>query len=215
MCGRFIVEFTADDLYALMRNIRVNEPSHSGFPVKQGIITPGMYTPILRATAHSIQTTEMLWGIPVSIMDKETRKPSGKFGAGINAKQENLNFIPEWRSIKHNPIIIPTSGFFEPHKKAGQKPPYDQYMFRQKNSDFVFLAGLCKENSEILRFTVLTTKPNKSVSSIHPRMPIILNQEEIVPWLFQTDPDYFLKRTQPPLYSYRCDTKTGKPISKH
>ena len=87
-------------------------------------------------------------------------------------------------SIKHRRCIIPSFGFFEPHKtdthlspKTG-KPIKDLYFFQNPDSDVVWMAGIYEDDY----FSIMTTSPNKWIKSIHRRMPVVLRTEELETW---------------------------------
>ncbi|MGI6106156.1 MAG: SOS response-associated peptidase family protein [Raoultibacter sp.] len=91
-----------------------------------------------------------------------------------------------WDSIQHRRCIIPTFGFFEPHKsemttseKTG-KAIKQQYFFETANSPVTFIAGIYENN----RFSMMTTQPNASMLPIHHRMPMVLLQDELPTWLW-------------------------------
>ena len=64
------------------------------------------------------------------------------------------------------------------------------------------MAGIYDEKG---RFTILTTAPNQPVRPIHDRMPLILEERQVRPWLTDTDQALrFLERT-PPLLERICE----------
>jgi putative SOS response-associated peptidase YedK len=52
--------------------------------------------------------------------------------------------------------------------------------FSDPKQPVMFLAGIYDQN----RFTILTTAANSSVSRFHDRMPVLLQREELEPWIF-------------------------------
>lgn len=50
-------------------------------------------------------------------------------------------------------------------------------------SDILYMAGVWQPTEKESQFTIITTVPNSSVSSVHDRMPLVLTPEEIQPWI--------------------------------
>lgn len=74
--------------------------------------------------------------------------------------------------------VFLTSGFYE----------WDQdkkkFLFREKDSKVLYLAGFYKNFEDGNRSIILTTVANKSIAAIHNRMPMILEKDTIEKWLF-------------------------------
>jgi len=111
-------------------------------------------------------------------------KESVKFGAGLNAKSEKLfiYFMYKKSSLTQR-IIIPVTGFFEPHEFNKKKYPF--YISRKDNDVFA-LAGIYTIIENILTFSILTKKASPFFESIHnikKRQPVILDPEHEKKWL--------------------------------
>lgn len=108
----------------------------------------------------------------------------------INARAESLAEKPSFRdSFRKRRCIIPASGFYEWEKLAdGKKQPHYFYLNDRKVFGF---AGLWEEwldrsSGELVEtFTVITTRANQILESIHDRMPVILKTEDYAEWLDQ------------------------------
>ena len=95
----------------------------------------------------------------------------------INARSETLYDKPAFKSlIKKKRCLIPSNGFYEWKLEDRKKIPY--YISLKNNSIFAFaglydswIDGLGTENKT---FTIITTKSNSLVETIHSRMPVIL-----------------------------------------
>ena len=89
-------------------------------------------------------------------------------------------------SLAERRCVIPTFGFFEPHRSEtfinprSNKPNKQQYRFTSPNSPFVFIAGVFEGD----RFSLMTTEPNTIMLPIHNRMPVVLEPSELDTWLF-------------------------------
>ncbi|MBL0238468.1 MAG: SOS response-associated peptidase [Saprospiraceae bacterium] len=105
----------------------------------------------------------------------------------INARVEGLIEKPFFKSaLKDRRCIVPLDGFYEWKVVANKiKKPY---RIRFKDDSIFFVAGLYdqwkNEKAEIIHsFTIITQKPNPYLSSIHDRMPAILQREQESLWL--------------------------------
>lgn len=113
----------------------------------------------------------------------------------LNARSETMFSKPSFReSAKSKRCIIYVDGFYEHHHLGKKTFPY--YIFR-KDGEPMALAGLWSEwknpdnNAIYNTFTIVTTKANKLLASIHnnpklsfgARMPFILDEETEDIWL--------------------------------
>ena len=57
--------------------------------------------------------------------------------------------------------------------------------FWRTGEPVLYMAGIYDRFDGMERFTVLTTAANESVSRFHDRMPVILNRDELEPWVFE------------------------------
>src|SRR5690606_30772477 len=100
----------------------------------------------------------------------------------INARSETIFEKPAWRSvIKKKRCLIPADGFYEWKKQADAKVKQPFYIHPKQFELFSF-AGVWESwkdenNNEIRTYAIMTTEPNKEMSSIHDRMPVILYPE--------------------------------------
>ncbi len=154
-----------------------------------GEVSPGTDSPVLVAEGAKIRVCLQNWGIPVI---------NGK--RAINARAETVCERPLFQaSILHHRCVVPTTGFYE---WDGQK---HRYLFRLAQQPAVYLAGLYTEEGQIRHFAVLTTAPNASVRDIHDRMPLVLTQEQVRPWLMDTDFALRFLQKVPPLLEHTCE----------
>lgn len=168
MCGRFYV----DD-----KNIKIrkwlNQLSGDIIPAKIGEVFPNNIALVLENHNQKIKPTTMRWGLP---------HWDGK-GLIINARSETVLEKSIFRNS--NPIAIPATGFFEWKKVTDTKI---KYLFTNPDSDIMFLAGFWKNMADKKgdiqqRFAILTTNANSAMKKFHLRMPLLLTQNEISPWL--------------------------------
>jgi putative SOS response-associated peptidase YedK len=107
----------------------------------------------------------------------------------INARAETVSQKPGFRNaFRKRRCVIPADGFYEWKGEKGDKQPY--YITVPSGKPFAF-AGLWetwtdKENDEESVYkscTIITTAASEPLSSIHHRMPAILDPEFYEKWL--------------------------------
>lgn len=120
----------------------------------------------------------------------------------INAKSETVHQKISFKSsFKQRRCLIPADGFYE-WKRLGKKTKIP-YRFTLKEGELFAFAGIWEEyeslNGEIQHtFLVLTTTPNRLVSQVHERMPVILTKEMEKKWLDKySSEDELLQMLQP------------------
>ena len=131
----------------------------------------------------------------------------------INARAETAAEKPSFRSaFKHRRCLIPATGFYEWGKTDSVKQPF--FIRMQDTKPFAF-AGLWERwhgtnDSNIDSCTILTTEANDVLSTLHNRMPVILDPDAYELWL-NTDKAR-LKRLMKP---YRSEPLTVYPVSTY
>jgi putative SOS response-associated peptidase YedK len=103
----------------------------------------------------------------------------------INARGETAADKPSFRAaFKYRRCIVPADGFYEWQKRNGGKQPH---LIGLADGGIFGFAGLWehweRDGSVIESCTLLTTEPNDLLSSIHNRMPVILQPEDYAEWL--------------------------------
>lgn len=117
---------------------------------------------------------------------------------------------PAFRSLlKRNRILIPSNGFYDWRKEADGKQPY---RFQMKSKEVYAFAGLYDtwrdpNGESISTCTIITTTPNKLVSDVHDRMPVIL--KDINGWL-NPDTEDILQFLQP----FSAEDMMKYPVSR-
>ena len=72
--------------------------------------------------------------------------------------------------------------------------------FCRQKEETMFLAGFYREQEDGPHFIILTSVANDSVRPVHERMPLILEEEEIRPWIWEDSKvPGFLNRLSPML----------------
>lgn len=183
MCGRFDIDASEREFRELLDRLPPGSP-----PVKTGEIYPGDTALALIQDERSIAPRAFAWGFP---------RWDGK-GLVFNARSETATqkrlFAP---SLKKRPLAVPASGFYEWRDKNGKK---EKFLFTNPQSSILYMAGFWDvfANREP-RFVILTTEANPSMSPYHPRMPLLLAQDELLPWLSSEGREKILAETPYPV----------------
>ena len=135
----------------------------------------------------------------------------------INARAETLAERPAFRTAyRQRRCLIPVDGFYEWKKSPepkGKKTP--MYVRMKSGKPFAF-AGLWEtwtspDGSPLRSCTIVTTSPNKLMSTMHDRMPVILPPEKFEAWLAggERSPE----ELDPLLAPYRDEEMEAGPVS--
>jgi putative SOS response-associated peptidase YedK len=96
----------------------------------------------------------------------------------INVRGEQVASGAGFRdAFANRRCLVVTDGFYE--WDSSKRPTW----FHRQDDRLALLGGLFQETDRGRRFTVLTTKPNNLVATIHDRMPVIVSSDAIDRWL--------------------------------
>ncbi len=104
----------------------------------------------------------------------------------INARSETVDEKPSYReAFKRRRAIIPVDGFYEWAHTGNKKQPY---YFHFKDDRLFGFAGLWEkwrtpDGESLESCSILTTEANEVLSTVHDRMPVILDPEAYDLWL--------------------------------
>lgn len=175
MCGRYILISDFE-----MLALRYNFSSTDSYAIKSGEIFPSDVMPVITQSNEKNTAVQMKWDF----------SPFGK-GHIINARSETVTVKTSFKnSFLSRRCIIPANGFYEWQKNGRLKI---KYRIALKNEPIFSLAGIYDifrdESGKMYNgFVILTTKPNKLMSEIHDRMPVILSKENESLWLSNSTP---------------------------
>ncbi len=181
MCGLFYMwefEFRKllenyDEIDSLVQGIAFDHDFH-----------PGELAAVITGTHDKTRVTVNRWGYPGF---------SGK-GVIFNARSETVFDKKMFQNgIKYNRCIIPACGFYEWNKHK------DRYTFTQEDHDVMYLAGFHDYIDHEERFVILTREANASMSPVHDRMPVILEEDQISSWLFDENQTKLLMSQKAPM----------------
>jgi putative SOS response-associated peptidase YedK len=104
----------------------------------------------------------------------------------INARSETAATKPAFRDpLTTRRCLIPADGFYEWQRRGKAKQPY---CFEVNDGELFAFAGLCDRWTDpsgqwLKSCSILTTTPNAVTSSVHDRMPVILDPDSYDLWL--------------------------------
>jgi putative SOS response-associated peptidase YedK len=136
----------------------------------------------------------------------------------INARGETIAEKPSFRgSFKYKRCLIPADGFYEWKAQAGTKTKTPYFIHMKDGKPFAF-AGLWDEwhspdGNSLRTCTIVTTTPNELMSTLHTRMPVILERDDYAAWLDPMpqakDSDKLLRLIRP----FPADRMSAHPVS--
>lgn len=179
MCGRFYVDDEmAIEVERLVRNIDrdINRKSENLdiYPSNEALILSG-------ASKETV-VSRMKWGFP-------SFKGNGLI---INARSEGvLEKSMFSKSVLERRCLIPARGFYEWDKNK------NKVTFQRPDNGIIYMAGIWRNYEDLNHFVILTTEANAAMKEVHSRMPLILEKEEIDPWLFDNKAMEFLLHKTP------------------
>lgn len=176
MCGLYSFRKTPEETRNLFKH--VEQPD---FPPRAHV-APGSPIAIVRYDQGQRHFALVRWGfIPSWAKEVKPGKPL------INARAETVLDKPTFRNaMRRRRCLIPADGFYEwLGDQPGRKIAY--FIHRQDNGLFAF-AGLWEhwmgpDGSELETAAIITTAPNREVSQVHDRMPVVIAPEHHEAWL--------------------------------
>ncbi|MEA4822484.1 MAG: SOS response-associated peptidase family protein, partial [Clostridiaceae bacterium] len=181
MCGRYMAVESEDLLMKLIYDeTRAKNPE---VRLHSGEIFPTNTAPVIGG--RNVSPFPAKWGYP---------QFNGK-GVIINARAETADTKMTFKdSLRYRRCAIPTTGYLEWSQSK------EKYRLNLPEGKLLYLAGFYQEFADGIRFVILTTAPNESVTDIHDRMPVILLQRGIGEWVNDREKAMKMMRSpMPPL----------------
>ena len=146
-------------------------------------IAPTQQIPVIRQHPKEPfrQISTMRWGLVPS-----WAKDTSGAARMINARSETAHTLPSFRDpLKYRRCLIPADAFYEWKRNRTSKQPY---CFEVDEGELFAFAGLWDgwkdpNGNWIRTCSILTTTPNAMTSSVHDRMPVILDPGSYDLWL--------------------------------
>jgi putative SOS response-associated peptidase YedK len=180
VCGRFFSLLTNEDLARV-------------FGVRTGLNLPARYNiaptqavPVLRKAdqGEALVLVPMRWGLIPGWAKEIGTTPL--FNARLETAAEKPSFRGAWR---HRRCIVPASGWFE-WQTLGRGPK-QPFAIRPADDGLLAFAGLWEiwqgqgEGSWLESVTILTQPAQTDLSSLHDRMPVVVQNDALRAWIDQ------------------------------
>ena len=170
MCGRYQFTRNSNDekLSAILTMMDDKYPN----TYKIGEIFPGDTAPAVIQSKGRIVPVPADFGFPGF--------QNGKLI--INARTETIADKPMFsESLRDRRVVLPADGFYEWTHMTGKKK--EKYYFRVDSQAVIYLCGIYKIVEGIPRFVIITRPANESMIEIHDRMPVIVEADQVRPYL--------------------------------
>jgi putative SOS response-associated peptidase YedK len=175
MCGRYAITSAPE---AIRRLFGYDEQPN--FPPRYNV-APTQPVPIVRMMEGKRGFALVRWGfIPSWVKDPRT------FALLINARGESLGDKPAFRAaMRYRRCLFPADGFYDWRREGERAKPY---YVRLKGGGPLAFAGLWENwmgphGEEMETAAIVTTRANRMLAPIHPRMPVIVPPEAFDLWL--------------------------------
>ncbi len=186
MCGRIAITLPPDAVRAHFEY--VEQPN---FPLRANI-APTQPVPIVHATrdgeAIARHFSLMRWGfLPTFIKDPKD------YPLVINARAESAAEKPSFRNaLRRRRCLFLADGFYEWQRTEGQTSR--PFLIRRQDRAPLGMAGIWEtwigpDGEEVDTACVLTTGSNALMSSVHHRMPVLLERSQFDLWLSPDERD--------------------------
>ena len=208
MCGRFTITVSYDELVEHL-NSHYGISDASLFDVPRYNVAPSQEIITVLNDGKSNRVGYLKWGfVPPFAKDENIGFSM------INARSETIFDKPSFMdSAIHRRCVILADSFYE--WKKDDKMPLRIFLNNQK----IFpMAGLWttykkSDGTKLHTVTILTTKANPFMASIHDRMPVILTNEREKIWLNPNIKDALTLKSL--LIPYDYESMSAYPVSKH
>lgn len=185
MCGRFALYA---DYQVLLERFDIGQASFGEEEYEQSFnVAPSQQVAAVISDGSSNRLGKLQWGL-IPPWAKEA-----KIGYKmINARAETAAEKPSYRNaFKKKRCLVVADAFYEWRKGEQGKTPM---LIKLKSGEPFAFAALWEswkspEGNTVHSCSILTTGPNKTMESIHDRMPVILSKEAEKIWLDPTIED--------------------------
>ncbi|KAA0011494.1 SOS response-associated peptidase [Billgrantia pellis] len=175
MCGRFS-QFSAYP--RLAKRLRVSMDADA--PPPRYNIPPGTWIAGVRKSAHDAPPVQLnfWWGY-------RPKWAKGKAAQPINARVETVATSGYFKhAFARARCIVPADGWYEWLATVSGKQPH--YLTRIDREPIAFAGIYAEREDGSLGCAILTEPARGSAAEVHDRMPLILDDASLEPWL---DPD--------------------------
>lgn len=187
MCGRFAVGDTDGTDWAdwLGLDDALDWPP-AGWPTARWNVAPTQAVGIVLAKDGKRRAGPARWGL----IPPWWQKPLADFKlTTFNARSEDAADKPTFRDAwARRHCLIPAIGWYEWTGPKGAKQPW--YITVKRNTPGFWFAGLWArarlDDQDIVSCTILTTAAGAATRDLHPRVPVVLGEDQAEAWLTGT-----------------------------
>lgn len=167
MCGRF--EFSLKDD---KKGKQIKERAEKlNLVYKEGEIFPTDQVLCIIPVENKIDLSVMKWGINNRSMQ-------------INARMESIEDKPSYKEIKNNRCAVICNGFYEWNKQKDK-------FYISTEEEYMYLACIFNSKKELL---IITQAADKEFSKIHERIPMIMDQAEMLKYIHNEEGTFSRKK---------------------
>ena len=195
MCGRYVIRKPVTSTNQIVhKNEGVDDSENFN-------AYPTSLLPIIKADENEIILTNFIWGLVPS-----WSKKMSDFKPLNNARLETVTEKITFKNLLNkNRCVIPASGYYEWKKDENNKKT-PQFIYKKDNTNLYF-AGLYQKNENI-EFTIITREASSELKNIHSRMPVVLEEKDILKYLnTKTDFLTMINNIKPPNLDYHQVSK--------
>ena len=167
MCGRYGFSYAGDE--KMDKLLDIMERKYPG-GYKLGEINPGDVAPTIILHENRFVPVPGRFGFP------GFEKSKRLINARSETAAEKVSFAD---SLRNRRVIIPANGFYE----WSHVGPKTKYFFTRADSPVIYLCGLYRMIEGLLHFVILTRAANESIAYIHDRMPVMVPETQVGPYL--------------------------------
>jgi len=176
MCSRYSLTSPPEAVRAYF-----GYPDTPNFPARYNVAPTQAIAVVARDKEGTRRFRLMRWGLlPAFVKDPK------EFPTLINARSEEVLVKPSFRNaMRYRRCLIPADGFNEWTGPKGKRRPF---LLRPRQPKLIAFAGLYErwrdsEGGEIDTVTILTCPANRTIASLHDRMPVVLAPDDFEAWL--------------------------------
>ena len=176
MCSRYSLTSPPEAVRAYFGN-----RDTPNFPARYNIAPTQAVAVVRHDREGQRQFRLMRWGLLPSFV-----KDLKQFPTLINARSEDVLDKPSFRqAMRYRRCLVPADGFYEWTGPKGKRRPF---LLRPHAPQLIAFAGIYErwrdaEGAEIDSVAILTCPANRTVGTLHDRMPVVLPVEHFEAWL--------------------------------
>ncbi len=180
MCGRYAF-YEHQELSERLTNVSLDTAFFDRFRPTWNA-APSQVLPVIVEDEGRVTVRGMTWGL----IPKWTKPGERPKVAPINARSETISDKPMFRSlVKYRRCLVPANGFYEWKRSPEGKQPF---YIEPSGHQLMLFAGVFDEakgvgGDPLESFSIITTRANDTMSTLHDRMPVILDDNDLEAWL--------------------------------